>query len=93
MTLKMSSERKLFVCGCKLTNYSGNYSTVQLGINKKTTEEHALKIVHKDSLQDLDRDNIMLEIELMRTYCAHPHILQLKDVFEDRKRIILVLEL
>ena len=35
----------------------------------------------------------MLEIELMRTYCAHPYILQLKDVFEDRKRIILVLEL
>lgn len=71
---------------------SGNYSTVKLGIHKKTGEEVALKIIEKESLSELERENLTNETEILKN-CCHPNIVTLKDVFEDRKRVVLVMEL
>jgi len=72
---------------------SGNYSIVKRGIHKKTGEEFALKIIDKEVLSDYEKENLSTEVEILRTYGNHPNIVTLKEVFEDRKRLVLVLEL
>jgi len=71
---------------------SGNYSVVKYGVHKKTGEEVALKIIEKELVSDYERENLSTEIEILREYGNHPNIITLKEVFEDRKRLILVLE-
>jgi len=71
---------------------SGNYSIVNRGIHKKSDEEVALKIIEKDLVSDFEKENLYTEIEILRTYGDHPNIIKLKEVYEDRKRLILVLE-
>jgi len=70
---------------------SGNYSIVKRGIHKKTGEEVALKIIDKESLTDFEKENLFTEIEILKTL-DHPNIITLKEVFEDRRRLVLVLE-
>eukprot|EP01114_Cavostelium_apophysatum_P024052 TRINITY_DN9285_c1_g1_i1.p1 TRINITY_DN9285_c1_g1~~TRINITY_DN9285_c1_g1_i1.p1 ORF type:complete len:401 (+),score=116.65 TRINITY_DN9285_c1_g1_i1:189-1391(+) len=76
---------------------SGNYSEVKHAISKKTGEEVALKIINKRLMEKsedfYDRDTLMNEIDILKKYSKHPNIITLKEVFEDRKRLILVLEL
>jgi len=92
--LPHKSKKKLEdVYEIKDTIGTGNYSVVKYGAHKKTGEEVALKIVDKQSLADYERDNISVEIDLLRNYGNHPNILCLKEVFEDKKRITLVTEL
>mmetsp|Transcript_11494 Transcript_11494/g.15961 ORF Transcript_11494/g.15961 Transcript_11494/m.15961 type:complete len:396 (-) Transcript_11494:500-1687(-) len=71
---------------------SGHYSTVRSGIHKKTGEEFALKIIDKSSGEFVN-ENCQNEIEILRTHGHHPNVVSLKEVFEDRKRIIMVMEL
>jgi len=71
---------------------SGNYSVVKYGVHKKTGEEVALKIIDKELLSEFERENLSTEIDIRRTYGHHPNIISLKDVYEDRRRLVLVLE-
>ena len=41
----------------------------------------------------MDRENILVEIDLLRNNSQHPSIISLKEVFEDRKKITIVMEL
>jgi len=72
---------------------SGAYSVVKVGIHKKTGEHFALKIIDKERLSDFDKENVLNEIEILKNYCDHPHIISLKEVYDDRRRTVLILEL
>eukprot|EP01118_Nematostelium_gracile_P018069 TRINITY_DN78_c0_g1_i1.p1 TRINITY_DN78_c0_g1~~TRINITY_DN78_c0_g1_i1.p1 ORF type:complete len:407 (+),score=134.07 TRINITY_DN78_c0_g1_i1:164-1384(+) len=70
----------------------GNYSVVKRAVHKKTDEEVALKIIQKEPLNEDETENLWTEIEILRAFGGHPNIVSLKEVFEDRRRLILVLE-
>lgn len=65
----------------------GSYSTVYLAVHKTSKVEYAVKVIEK-----LRRDPTE-EIEILLRYGRHPHIVTLKTVHEDDKRVYLVLEL
>jgi len=72
---------------------AGNYAVVKIGTHKKTREQFALKIIEKDKIPDYEKDNLMNEIDILKNYSNHPNIITLKEVYEDRKRLVLIMEL
>eukprot|EP01117_Protostelium_nocturnum_P007098 TRINITY_DN2544_c0_g1_i1.p1 TRINITY_DN2544_c0_g1~~TRINITY_DN2544_c0_g1_i1.p1 ORF type:complete len:375 (-),score=122.20 TRINITY_DN2544_c0_g1_i1:39-1163(-) len=72
---------------------SGSSSIVHLGIRKKTGEEVAIKIINKLDIPEEQRDSLHNEIDCLNRGNHHANIIQLRDVFEDRRRLVLVLEL
>uniref|UniRef100_A0A6B2L314 non-specific serine/threonine protein kinase n=1 Tax=Arcella intermedia TaxID=1963864 RepID=A0A6B2L314_9EUKA len=68
----------------------GQYSVVKLGVSKGSGEEVALKFVHKNQTEP---NELVNEVELMREVATHPRFVQLKDVYEDEKHYVLVMEL
>lgn len=76
----------------------GVSSTVRRCINKETGKEYAAKIIDVSadsesggptSLQEATRR----EIDILKEVAGHPHIIELRDVFESTTFIFLVLEL
>ena len=70
---------------------SGGYSTVWLGVHKKTGEEVAVKVVEKE---DMPKDQILalqMEVEIV-SELDHPHVVSIKEVF-DEEEIYIVQEL
>lgn len=65
----------------------GSYSVVYLAIHTASKMEYAVKVIEK-----LKRDPTE-EIEILLRYGRHPHIVTLRAVHEDDKRVYLVLEL
>ncbi|KAL3981579.1 Protein kinase domain family protein [Acanthocheilonema viteae] len=71
---------------------SGTYGKVSLAYDHKTEREVALKLIKKSAIenkQDLVR--IRREIRIMSAL-NHPNIIQIFEVFENRDKIILVME-
>jgi calcium/calmodulin-dependent protein kinase I len=71
---------------------SGHYSIVKRGVHKKTGEEVALKIIEKELLSEFEKEHLSTEIEILKIYGTHPNIITLRDVYEDRKRLVLVMD-
>jgi serine/threonine-protein kinase Chk2 len=72
----------------------GNFSTVKLGINKKTGEQFAIKIINKKKFWHLSksREQILREIEILKRV-KHPNIISYIDIFDSDYYVYLVLEL
>lgn len=71
---------------------SGAFSVVKLGVNKKTGENVAVKIVSKKKLSDEDLAALHTEIKIL-TRLNHPHIIKLFEVFEEGAEFYIVTEL
>ncbi|XP_053319599.1 serine/threonine-protein kinase ULK3 [Spea bombifrons] len=71
---------------------SGTYATVYKAYRKRNTREVvAVKCVSKKSLNKASVENLLTEIEILKTV-RHPHILELKDFQWDRDYIFLITE-
>lgn len=80
---------KLYTLGETLG--SGTFSVVRVGINKKTSEKVAIKVIDKKTLGD-KTDMIQSEVEILKKI-THPNIVLLKDIFETSSVLYLVMEL
>ena len=69
----------------------GKFATVKLGINKKTKEQVAIKIMNKDDMSPFDLEQAKTEIEILKI-ANHPHIIRLYDVFENLSFIYIIME-
>ncbi|KAM0735626.1 Ribosomal protein S6 kinase alpha-3 [Formica fusca] len=65
----------------------GSYSVVYLAVHIASKMEYAVKVIEKSKRDPTE------EIEILLRYGRHPHIVTLKGVHEDDKRVYLVLEL
>lgn len=65
----------------------GSYSIVYLAIHIASKMEYAVKVIEKSKRDPTE------EIEILLRYGRHPHIVTLKAVHEDDRRVYLVLEL
>lgn len=71
---------------------SGTYATVYKAYRKGDSREVvAVKVVGKKSLNKASMENLLTEIEILKTV-RHPHIVQLKDFQWDSENIYLILE-
>ncbi|KAM6981401.1 serine/threonine-protein kinase ULK3 [Aplochiton taeniatus] len=71
---------------------SGTYATVYKAYRKGDNREVvAVKVVAKKSLNKTSMENLLREIEILKTV-RHPHIVQLKDFQWDTDNIYLILE-
>ncbi|XP_025832041.1 probable serine/threonine-protein kinase DDB_G0277165 isoform X2 [Agrilus planipennis] len=70
----------------------GTYGKVQLGINKETGQEVAIKTIKKSKIEtEADLIRIRREIQIMSSV-QHPNIIHIYEVFENREKMILVME-
>ncbi|KAJ7419611.1 Serine/threonine-protein kinase ULK3 [Willisornis vidua] len=71
---------------------SGTYATVYKAYRKRDTREVvAIKCVSKRSLNRASVENLLTEIEILKTI-RHPHIVELKDFQWDSDHIYLIME-
>ncbi|KAJ3593276.1 hypothetical protein NHX12_005611 [Muraenolepis orangiensis] len=71
---------------------SGTYATVYKAYSKGDSRDAvAVKVVAKKSLNKTSMENLLTEIEILKTV-RHPHIVQLKDFQWDSENIYLILE-
>uniref|UniRef100_A0A8C9YJ31 Serine/threonine-protein kinase ULK3 n=1 Tax=Sander lucioperca TaxID=283035 RepID=A0A8C9YJ31_SANLU len=71
---------------------SGTYATVYKAYRKGDSREVvAVKVVGKKSLNRASTENLLTEIEILKTM-RHPHIVQLKDFQWDADNIYLIME-
>lgn len=70
----------------------GTYGKVKLAVEKATGKQVAIKYIKKTKIQE-DHDLIRLrrEIKIMSSL-RHPHIVNINEVFENKDRIILVMD-
>lgn len=70
----------------------GTYGKVQLGINKKTGQEVAIKTIKKCKIEsEADLIRIRREVQIMSSV-RHPNIVHIYEVFENSEKMILVME-
>ncbi|XP_067125386.1 LOW QUALITY PROTEIN: uncharacterized protein [Centruroides vittatus] len=70
----------------------GTYGKVQLAVNKDTGQEVAIKTIKKAKIEnEQDLVRIRREIQIM-SYVQHPHIIHIHEVFENKEKIVLVMQ-
>ncbi|XP_026474809.1 uncharacterized protein LOC113378489 isoform X2 [Ctenocephalides felis] len=70
----------------------GTYGKVQLGINKETGQEVAIKTIKKCKIESsADLIRIRREVQIMSSV-RHPNIIHIYEVFENREKMVLVME-
>ncbi|XP_043654869.1 serine/threonine-protein kinase SIK3 isoform X7 [Drosophila teissieri] len=70
----------------------GTYGKVQLGINKETGQEVAIKTIKKCKIEaEADLVRIRREVQIMSSV-HHPNIIHIYEVFENREKMVLVME-
>ena len=69
----------------------GKFGVVHLGINRKTKEKVAIKILDKTEMSTEDLELVRTEIEILKI-CQHPYIITLYDVFENPTYIHIIME-
>uniref|UniRef100_A0A1L8DKU6 Protein kinase domain-containing protein n=1 Tax=Nyssomyia neivai TaxID=330878 RepID=A0A1L8DKU6_9DIPT len=70
----------------------GTYGKVQLGINKETSQEVAIKTIKKCKIEtEADLIRIRREVQIMSSV-QHPNIIHIYEVFENREKMVLVME-
>jgi len=69
---------------------TGNYAEVRLGVNKETKEKVAIKIIQCSKGAT---DDILNEIDILARVDDHPHVVQLREIYEKKGRMFIVMEL
>ena len=69
----------------------GIFGLVKLGVEKKTKERVAIKIIHKKKAKPTDIELVRTEIDVMKL-CHHPNVVHLLDHFENADYIFIVME-
>ena len=69
----------------------GIFGRVKLGMEKKTKERVAIKIIKKEKTKDSDIELVRTEIDIMKL-CHHPNVVRLLDHFENGEYIFIVME-
>ena len=69
----------------------GIFGSVKLGVEKKTKERVAIKIIKKNKTKPNDIELVRTEIDVMKL-CHHPNVVQLLDHFENAEYIFIVME-
>ena len=70
---------------------SGKFGLVKLGINKKTGQKVAIKIMKKSTMDSSDLELVRTEIEILKI-CQHPNIIRLYNVFENADYLYIIME-
>eukprot|EP01111_Echinosteliopsis_oligospora_P000685 TRINITY_DN1078_c0_g1_i1.p1 TRINITY_DN1078_c0_g1~~TRINITY_DN1078_c0_g1_i1.p1 ORF type:complete len:326 (-),score=93.55 TRINITY_DN1078_c0_g1_i1:85-1017(-) len=70
---------------------SGTFAVVRLGVNKKTGEKVAIKVIEKKNLGDKTH-MIKSEVDILKKI-HHPNIILLRELYETPTTIYLVMEL
>lgn len=69
----------------------GTFSKVKLGTHKITNENVAIKILEKSKINDVaDTERVLREIHILKLM-RHPNIVQLYDIVETPKTLLLVM--
>ena len=71
---------------------TGKFSDVYLGLELSTNLHWAIKVVEKKKLNEQEREMMRSEVAIMRLL-NHQNVVQMKEVFEDRNKMYLVMEL
>lgn len=69
----------------------GAFSVVCLGTHKATGQHVAIKCVRKMNLPEIDRLNLLREVELMKSL-NHPFVIQFVEFIEEDENYYVVLE-
>ncbi|XP_023666085.2 NUAK family SNF1-like kinase 1 [Paramormyrops kingsleyae] len=70
----------------------GTYGKVKRAVERQTGREVAIKSIRKEKIKDeQDMVHIRREIEIMSSL-RHPHIITIYEVFENRDKIVIVME-
>lgn len=70
----------------------GTYGKVQLGINKESSQDVAIKTIKKCKIEtEADLVRIRREVQIMSSV-QHPNIIHIYEVFENREKMVLVME-
>ena len=69
----------------------GKYGLVKYGINIKTKQQVAIKIISKKNMNITDLEMAITEINILKI-CHHPYIIKLYDVFETNDEIYIIME-
>ena len=69
----------------------GIFGTVKLGVEKKTNQRVAIKIIKKSKAKESDIELVRNEIDIMKL-CYHPNVVHLLDHFENGEYIFIVME-
>ena len=69
----------------------GIFGSVKLGVEKKTKERVAIKIIKKKKAKPSDIELVRTEIDVMKL-CHHPNVVHLLDHFENAEYIVIVME-
>ena len=69
----------------------GKFSKVYRAVNVHTDEPVAIKIIQKEEILASEREYLRTELAIIKLL-NHPYIAELKEVYEDMKRIYIVLE-
>jgi calcium-dependent protein kinase len=78
---------------------TGGFGVVKKGYQKSTNQPYAIKIYKKQAMEqedELSLENeviIMSQVLLPATQINHPNIVKLYEVYEDKDKYCLVLEL
>jgi len=70
----------------------GAFSVVKLGVNKKTKEKIAIKIIDRSNVGKDYEKNLRMEMEILQRV-HHPNIIQLHEMIEEDNKIYFVMEL
>ncbi|KAL7669106.1 hypothetical protein ACOME3_009775 [Neoechinorhynchus agilis] len=70
----------------------GTYGKVKLARDRRTNEQVAIKTIRKSRIENPhDLERMLREIRFM-SGLNHPHVIKIKEVYESREKIILVME-
>jgi len=70
----------------------GAFSVVKLGVNKKTKEKVAIKVIDRSNVGKDYEKNLRMEMEILQRV-HHPNIIQLHEMIEEDNKIYFVMEL
>ena len=69
----------------------GAFSSVKYGINIKTNQNVAIKIINKKKLENNDLESVMNELYILKI-CKYSYIIKLYDIYETNNHIYIVME-
>jgi len=71
---------------------SGAFSTVKMGVHKKTSEKRAVKIIDKEKIGKEKKEMLDREVDILKRI-QHPNIISVVEIFESDKYLYLIMEL